>query len=377
MASVENQAAARQDRILISSCRRPDLVVAGSSGHAWSQIASKGDIHAVIEDSGCKWGVTFESVILCLIIEGQVEDDIDIDYTDSIIDIGGTVMTYSMIPPYEEHRFWLEILQDHAYFVRDHLSPVEQQAVLTAQRYIDSFQSLLAELVTLERPGAWESPAYAAFAAKAAPVAEGYFRFEGSMQRLRLENRIDLNLTPTYLNGTLNENQEYVRILSYAVRGQTYAPLPLVDLMDLWLEDQLGHALLLANVLDPGEAGLLARTAEFTASFRALFTQNELIRGYLRFSPANLPVQIRLAREALEAVQGFNSLVISVIRLYRGTELLSRTTLRFLEHHLPETCYFMRKLAEFIPGSPPMTNCSLTKPGFPDNLQSPTNPPVV
>lgn len=286
-------------------------------------------------------------------------------------------MAVSMISPYEEHRFWLEILQDHAYFVRDHLSPVEQQAVLTAQRYIDSFQSLLAELEKLDRPGAWESPAYAAFAAKSAPVAEGYFRFEGGLQRLRLENRIDLNLTPTYLNGTLNENQEYVRILSYAVRGEAYAPLPLIDLMDLWLEDQLGHALLLANVVDPGEAALLARTNAYMSSFQGLFTKNELIRGYLRFAPANLPFQIRTARETLEVVQGFNALVISVIHLYRGTELLSRTTLRFLEHHLPETCYFMRKLVEFIPGAPPLNDCPLTKPGFPDNLQSPTHPPVV
>ncbi|WP_276352386.1 DUF2935 domain-containing protein [Cohnella caldifontis] len=286
-------------------------------------------------------------------------------------------MTVSSIPPYEEHRFWLEILQDHAYFVRDFLSPTEEQAVRSAQRYIEAFRSLLAESERLDRPGAWESASYSAFAAKVAPVAEGYYRFEGGLQRLRLENRINLNLTPTYLNGTLNENQEYNRILFYAARGQAYPPLPLVELMDLWLEDQLGHALLLANILDPGETDLLAQTAASAAAFRGLFTQNELIRGYLRFSPANLPVQIRLAREALESVQAFNSLVLTVIRMYRGTELVSRTTLRFLEHHLPETCYFMRKLTEFIPDAAPLVNCPLTKPDFTQNVQLPTNPPVV
>jgi len=286
-------------------------------------------------------------------------------------------MSESSLSPYEEHRFWLEILQDHAYFVRDHLSSAEERAVQTANGYIDGFQSLLVELESLDRSGGWESPAYTAFAARARPLAEGYYQFEGTLQRLRLLNRIHLNLTPTYLNGTLNENQEYTRILSYAVQGLAYPALPLVELLDLWLEDQLGHALLLANVLDPAEAGLQARTAAFITAFRGLFLENEIIRGYLRFSPPDLPVQARLARETLEQVMAFYRFVVSVIGLYRGTELLSRTTLRFLEHHMPESCYFMRKLGDRIPGFGTFSSCPLTKPTFAQNLKLPTDPPVV
>ncbi|MFB9328207.1 DUF2935 domain-containing protein [Paenibacillus aurantiacus] len=286
-------------------------------------------------------------------------------------------MTVRAITPWEEHRFWVEILQDHAYFVRDHLSVAEQAAIRNAQFYIDAFQSLFAKLHALDKNGGYDNPAYVTFAKEVWPVASGYFQLEGSLQRGRIANQVNLNLSPTYLNGTLNENQEYLRMLGYMIQGQTPAPLPLVELMDLWLEDQLGHAILLINVLDPGEGGIRARAERFLDAFRLLFSQNEIIRGYLRFSPPGIPVQLRLARETLVAVNGFYDFVLEIIKLYRTTALLEKTTLRFLEHHLPETCYFIRKLADLVPDISISAHCSLTKPTFYDNVKLPTQPPVV
>lgn len=286
-------------------------------------------------------------------------------------------MKVRALTPWEEHRFWIEILQDHAYFVRDHLSVTEKDAIRNAQSYIDAFQSLYAKLHVLDPNGGYDNPSYVAFAKEAWPVASGYFQFEGSLQRARIANQVNLNLSPTYLNGTLNENQEYLRLLGYMAQGQLPPPLPLVDLMDLWLEDQLGHAILLINVLDPAEGGLRARAEHYLEAFRLLFGQNEIIRGYLRFSPPGIPIQLRLARETIVAVNGFYEFVLEIIKLYRSTALLERTTLRFLEHHLPETCYFIRKLADLVPDVAISAHCSLTKPTFADNVKLPTQPPVV
>jgi hypothetical protein len=290
---------------------------------------------------------------------------------------GDAQLDANAISPWEEHRFWLEIIQDHAYFVRDHLSVSETRYVQDAEAYIAAFQSLLVQLEGMDRGIRYDSPEQMAFAQRAAPTADGYYRFEGHLQRLRIANQVNLNLSPTYLNGTLNENQEYLRLLSFAVQGIVPKELPLVDLLDLWLEDQLGHAILLANVLDPAEFGLQEQAAQFAQTFRALFTKNELIRGYLRFSPPQIPVQLKLARDTLLAVQQFYALVERVITQYEQTELLDRTTLRFLEHHLPESCYFMRKLVEQVPGQAIPANCSLTKPTFVMNRQLPTDPPVI
>ncbi|WP_373231177.1 DUF2935 domain-containing protein [Cohnella sp.] len=232
------------------------------------------------------------------------------------------MLNSTSIRPWEEHRFWVEILQDHAYFVRDHLAAPETSAIQIAQFHINAFQMLLDHLNEVEQTANHSSQQIIAFSRMVLPVAEGYYQFEGNLQRLRIANKINLNLSPTYLNGTLNENQEYLRILAFTVEGRPPEPLPLVDLMDLWLEDQLGHAILLVNVLDPAEFGARERSERHAQVFRALFTQNEIVRGYLRFTSPNFPVHIKLARDTLES-------------------------------------------------------CALIKPSFLDNIQLPSDPPVI
>ncbi len=111
-----------------------------------------------------------------------------------------------MITLWEEHQFWLGILQDHAYFVRDHLSVSETEYVQTAQRYIYLFEDLLNGLNQLPQTVTHHDRALIAFSNRVWPIAKGYYEFEGTLQSLRIENEVNLNLSPTYLNGTLGEN---------------------------------------------------------------------------------------------------------------------------------------------------------------------------
>jgi len=46
------------------------------------------------------------------------------------------------ISVWEEHLFWIEILHDHAIFVRDHLSVEEEEEITIANRFAQSFISL-------------------------------------------------------------------------------------------------------------------------------------------------------------------------------------------------------------------------------------------
>ncbi|MEH7336158.1 DUF2935 domain-containing protein, partial [Neobacillus drentensis] len=156
----------------------------------------------------------------------------------------------SGISVWQEHSFWLEILQDHAIFVRDHLSKEAEEAISIAERFKESFGALLNSLQQLNPDLSVSASEQIAFAKQAYSVSFEYYRFEGHLQNLRIKNEINLNLSPTYLNGTLNENQEYLRILSYFVNGQQSVPLRLDQLLDLWLEDQLGHIILLRNSVD-------------------------------------------------------------------------------------------------------------------------------
>ncbi|WP_236035009.1 DUF2935 domain-containing protein [Alkalihalobacterium elongatum] len=272
----------------------------------------------------------------------------------------------TLINPWEEHLFWLEILQDHAYFVRDHLSPSEGQWVQLANDYIQAFAEILNRLQQLDQRLSVSSPEMIEFSRLAHEITNRYYQFESYMQYLRLQNQINLNLTPTYLNGTLSENREYLRILTYYVQGQDYPPLPLIDLLDLWLEDQVGHLVLLRNILDPIEVGLTSQADLYITVFRGFILQNFHIKGFLKVMPHGLPRLDRLAREVGEATLETNEFIRQVVEMYKGTEVLTRTTLRFFEHHFPETCYFIKQLSKFAPElTEEAMQCSLIKLSFP------------
>ncbi|WP_245308211.1 DUF2935 domain-containing protein [Halalkalibacter urbisdiaboli] len=271
----------------------------------------------------------------------------------------------SEITPWEEHSFWLEILQDHAYFVRDHLSVTERQFVSTAQQFVESFERLRLDVKGINPRLGVSDQAMIDLARAIFPVAEGYYQFEGKMQSLRIQNQVNLNLSPTYLNGTLSENEEYLRILSYYINGQNYTPLPLVDLLDLWLEDQLGHAVLLRNILDPIEMKITAQTDLYIKQFQSFIVQNEQMKGYLRFSPPGIERQKRFSREVGQTTIDMYNFIVDVVRMYINTDVFSRTTLRFLEHHFPESCYFIRKLSMYAPEiGAQAAQCPLTKQSF-------------
>lgn len=268
------------------------------------------------------------------------------------------------ISPWQEQLFWVEILQDHAIFVDEALANEEVQWIAIAKRYIAAFTELRFRILQTDPALPVSSETMIQLSKDIYPVAHGYYQFEGHMQHLRIQNKVVISMTPVYFNGTLLENGEYLRILHAWMKGVPYEPLPLVALIEMWLEDQLGHTVLLGNHLDPTEMELLKSTQLYGQQFSAHIVKNTAIRGFLRFTPPGFPVQQKFARQVAETTIGFYHVVEKVIFEFQHTELLSRLTLRFLEHHLPETCYFLHKLAAYNVEILDLPNCPLTKPSF-------------
>lgn len=274
-------------------------------------------------------------------------------------------MNNNLIPVWDEHLFWLEVLQDHAYFVRDHLSVSEAEYVHTSQQYIYLFGELISLLNLIPRKGYYNDELMISFAKRAWPVVKGYFEFEGNLQALRIDNKVNLNLSPTYLNGTLAENEEYLRILNFLVQGKEPVPLPLADLMDLWLEDQLGHVLLFEDLLDPIELIATKQAEAYINRYQAFIVQNRHLKGYLRFKEPNFARQREFANDVGKTTIEMSKFIYSMVIKYKENKLLNKTTLRFLEHHFPETCYFIKKLSYYAPElSDEASKCSLKRPSY-------------
>ncbi len=274
-------------------------------------------------------------------------------------------LTNKLITLWEEHLFWLEVLQDHAYFVRDHLSVNEVEYVQTAQQYILLFGDLIKMLKDIPQTLEASDDVMIHFSRQCWPVARGYFEFDGKLQSLRIDNKVNLNLSPTYLNGTLAENQEYLRILSQIMQGKEPKPLSLVNLMDLWLEDQLGHATLFRNLVDPIEVFPTKTIEGFISKYQVFIVQNHHLKGYLRFKEPGFARQREFAHEVGRTTLEMSQYIYSMVTKYKENKILNKTTLRFLEHHFPETCYFIKKLSYYDPSiQEPASKCSLRRPEY-------------
>lgn len=264
---------------------------------------------------------------------------------------------------WEEHFFWLEMLQDHAYFVRDHLSPSETQSVNMAQQYINLFNDLLTALQTLPQTAEAKDSSMIAFARKVWPVARGYLDFEGHLQSMRIDNKINMNLSPTYFNGTISENAEYLRILTQLAAGREPNRLSAAELMDIWLPDQMGHAVLFKNMLDPSEVAANREVDVFISKFQGFIVQNQQIKGFLRVKEPGFPRQQALINDVGMATIEMSQWIRNMVLRYKAETLLTKTTLRFLEHHFPETCYFLMKLSYYEPRLKSLIGeCSVGKP---------------
>ncbi|ARU62759.1 hypothetical protein CBW65_18630 [Tumebacillus avium] len=269
----------------------------------------------------------------------------------------------AQMSPWEEHHFWLEILEDHTYFLVDFLSSAETQWVEVALSYQTAFRTLRERVERLDPRLGVNAPEMIALSVEAQRVTSAYYQFEGHLQNLRILNRVILNRTPSYFNGTLDEAEEYLRRLSAYVQGQEPAELSLPALLQLWIIDQIGHAELLKDAFDPVELPLEAKTAEYQRGMQALWVKHGQMTKFLRFTPPGFPAQQQLVRDVAAAVIEFYQFVELITERYRNSTVLTDTTLRFLEHHFPESCYFLRKLSAFAPDLQ-IPECSLTKPSF-------------
>ncbi|WP_394174270.1 DUF2935 domain-containing protein [Guptibacillus hwajinpoensis] len=75
------------------------------------------------------------------------------------------------LTPWQEHHFWIEILSDHAIFVRDYLSPSEHNYVNEANQFALAFDELHTQLKSLKRDEPASSDAMISFSRKAYNLA--------------------------------------------------------------------------------------------------------------------------------------------------------------------------------------------------------------
>lgn len=254
-----------------------------------------------------------------------------------------------------EHRFWLQVLGDHARFIRDALSPVEQEEIRRAEAFIDSLDRLLADA-----RGELAGGELAALTRAANERARGIRSFKLHLLSRHLTGKIGLLLSPSFLNHMVNEVEEYLRVLEALLEGK---PAPVYHPLHhhlVWLQDAYGHAASIAGDLDMAEKGLMKKAQKFTKHFTDFYVKAVELAGYLRTSLRDFPALRRFNSETELEMKLFQHFLAELLELRMTKEALGVFSPLMADHMFREECYYLIKLAQSSGTELPA--CDPTKP---------------
>jgi len=258
-------------------------------------------------------------------------------------------------PALFEHRFWLQILGDHARFIHNALSPQETDDIARAKRFISGFDSLL-ERARAASPGA----DLGELNREAERETKALKEFKLNLLARSLAGRVLLSLPPTFLNHMLNELEEYERILAALLAGK---PVPVYHPLHhdlIWLQDAFGHAGTLASGLDRVEADLLQRSEQFEKHFQALYLKAVEMAGYMRTQWRDFPALRRFHRQIDLEMALFRQFLRELEELELSAEALDIISPLMPDHMAREECYYLLKLAQT--GAVPPPECDPARP---------------
>ncbi|MBD2872095.1 DUF2935 domain-containing protein [Paenibacillus arenilitoris] len=254
-----------------------------------------------------------------------------------------------------EHRFWLQILGDHARFIYNALSPEETGDIELAKQFLDHFDRLL------EKARAQgDANRLSELNKEAHEAAEHLRSFKLHLLDRRLLGQAAIGLTPTFLNHMVNELEEYLTILNELLSGKPVPHFTSLHHDLLWLPDAAGHAAAIAMDLDAVEQRLIQKSEAFEKHFNDFYLKAIELAGYLRTLRPHYPALTKFHSDVNAEMAVFMAFLKEVEELGLSAELLSRLSPLVPDHMFREECYYLLKLSEC--GAVPPPDCNPARP---------------
>ncbi|MGM0844775.1 MAG: DUF2935 domain-containing protein [Bacillota bacterium] len=240
-----------------------------------------------------------------------------------------------------EHRFWLQILGDHARFIRDTLSPVEKEEIEKAEHFITVMDQLL-ELSRQPLSGQKLDD----MSSMAAKQTEKFRTFKLSLIKKKLTGKVIIGLGETFINHMVNELEEYLKILDHLLTNKEVPDFHPVHHHLLWLADAAGHAGAINDNLDLSEKNLKHKGTAFQKDFEAFYLKAIELAGYLRTGLMDFPALSKFNEDVELEMKIFKSFLDELEEWEMNNKLLGSFSALMADHMGREECYYLIKLYE-------------------------------
>lgn len=238
-----------------------------------------------------------------------------------------------------EHRFWLQVLGDHARFIRDSLSPVEKEEIEKSEHFIKVMDQLLE---MSRQPLSGEK--LEDLTKMAAKQTEKLRTFKLSLLKKKLTGKIGIGLGETFLNHMVNELDEYIKVLDFLLKNEEVPEFHPVHHHLLWLSDAAGHAGAINDNLDLSEKKLKEKGTAFQKDFEAFYLKAIEMAGYLRTGLLEFPALNKFNEDVELEMKIFKSFLAELEEWGMNNKVLGSFSALMADHMAREECYYLIKL---------------------------------
>lgn len=254
-----------------------------------------------------------------------------------------------------EHQFWLQILGDHSRFIHSNLAPNEKVKIEKAHNFMCTFDTLLDQTrQCISGTDLFD------FTKKVCEIVCDFREFKLNLICCHLTNRIELHLSPTFINHMVNELEEYSLIIDSLLEDKKLPRYHPVHYHKIWLLDAVGHSGFIYCSLDETEDKLREESKCFQQNFKGLHEKALEYKGYLRTKLKDFPALNRFNCQVDKEMDLFKKYLSNILELRIRLEALGTLSPLGPDHMFREECYYLTKLAQI--GAVPFPKCDPTKP---------------
>jgi hypothetical protein len=240
-----------------------------------------------------------------------------------------------------EHRFWLQILGDHARFIFHSLSPNEIEEVKRANQFIQVFDQLL-----VRSRQALSDRELTILNQQSYQYVHELRSFKLHLVQRHLEENIEIQLSPVFLNHMVNELEEYLRILGFLLSGEIPPVFHPVHHHLLWLLDASGHAVAIIQNTDRVETKIIEKSEMYVKQFEHFYIKAVEVAGFMRSNLKQFPALSRFNYQVELELKCFKEFLRELEELELKNQLLGTLSPLMADHFAREECYYLTKLAQ-------------------------------
>jgi hypothetical protein len=235
-----------------------------------------------------------------------------------------------------ELRFWLQMLGDHIRFIYDSMGPKEVTYIQQAGSLINLFDNLLARV---RQP--MSDQQLGAVLSESKQASEHLRVFKLNILKEHLVGKVTTNLPPTFYSHMVDELDEFLRLLSYYVQGQSPPAVHPLHHDLLWLLDASGHADAIHSRLDYREEKLKEKLSHFVKDFAAFYIKAVDLTKYLRANVFEFPAIAKFHSDVELEMLIFQQFLRELEELRMNKEALGVLAPLMPDHMFREECYYL------------------------------------